>query len=602
MTHPRPVLAGICCAALAVSGSASVQTSVQQETGWGLHTARFDTLQGRVVVYLPDGLAAGDTISGTVVAEPRESGTAGPGELGLDLAGTALPAEGGAFRWVIPAGVGGGAALLRVLDEDGGVLASASVPARTSAPPPPTELGLPTLGQVGRPVTIHGPFDGDLATTAVTVGGQPSAVLAESPRKAVAGLPPGVEGPVEITVKEGAISGRGQIRVLGVSLFAPKLDLRSGERTTLRVTVSGLQGLGEEVSMRVVNRSPSRVSMAGGDDQGVTIAPSEVDESGRFTWATGLEGLSPGGFEISAIVAGLDRPEAPQAARADADATRLLGDEPSRQEPAGQPEPEPATEPEPEPEPEEEPEPKPETRPEDQGDPKPPPPPPPSHPIAGRPDVICCCPRTLELVPDFKEEVLPLRGGLRISDHVTHNGDVVWAGDYQVGRAENESASTPGWMNLTFKFQVVAEVEWVDGQARLPRGDCSFTQEIQRIDDPNPKAAWPAPRDDFRRNGWEPDAPAGQVVTVRGQRREGVRRSFSSGGAIYYSWADPFQLHYDPDEVAFLPFKKGRFTWYIESGCRPADCEHAEIERLGTVTLSAYAGAEKVCTFEEGHH
>src|SRR5262249_34435517 len=41
------------------------------ETGFGLSTATFDTLQGTVTANLPDDLMAGDTISGTVVAEPK---------------------------------------------------------------------------------------------------------------------------------------------------------------------------------------------------------------------------------------------------------------------------------------------------------------------------------------------------------------------------------------------------------------------------------------------------------------------------------------------------------------------------------------------------
>lgn len=226
---------------------------------------------------------------------------------------------------------------------------------------------------------------------------------------------------------------------------------------------------------------------------------------------------------------------------------------------------------------------------------------------------------SLELVPDFKEEVLPLRGGLKISDHVTHDGDVVWAGDDRVGRAENDSASTPGWRNLTFKFQAVAEVTWVDGTARRSGADCSFTQEIQRIRDPGANPTWPDAFDDFREHGWEPDAAAGTKVTVFGSERTGSRQSFSANGSTYYSWADPFQLHYDPsfdpkdprydpqdpnfnpdDPDSYPPFKKARFTWYIESGCLPADCDHGEIEKLGTVTLSAYPDQEKVCKFEQG--
>jgi len=41
------------------------------ETAFGLHTVTFDTLQGTVTINLPDDLAAGDSISGTVIAEAK---------------------------------------------------------------------------------------------------------------------------------------------------------------------------------------------------------------------------------------------------------------------------------------------------------------------------------------------------------------------------------------------------------------------------------------------------------------------------------------------------------------------------------------------------
>src|SRR5258708_35310601 len=44
--------------------------SARTATSGGLQTTTFDTPRGRVKVYLPDDLAAGDTISGTVSAEP----------------------------------------------------------------------------------------------------------------------------------------------------------------------------------------------------------------------------------------------------------------------------------------------------------------------------------------------------------------------------------------------------------------------------------------------------------------------------------------------------------------------------------------------------
>jgi hypothetical protein len=51
--------------------TASAPVTSSLTTGDGLRIVTFDTLQGRVIVNLPDDMRAGDTISGTVVAEPK---------------------------------------------------------------------------------------------------------------------------------------------------------------------------------------------------------------------------------------------------------------------------------------------------------------------------------------------------------------------------------------------------------------------------------------------------------------------------------------------------------------------------------------------------
>ena len=45
-------------------------SSVQAKQEGGLYTAVFETNLGKIVVNLPDDMAAGDTISATVVTEP----------------------------------------------------------------------------------------------------------------------------------------------------------------------------------------------------------------------------------------------------------------------------------------------------------------------------------------------------------------------------------------------------------------------------------------------------------------------------------------------------------------------------------------------------
>ena len=49
---------------------AQKKISGKTETDWGLHTATFETPNGRIIVYLPDDVCPGDTISGSVSVDP----------------------------------------------------------------------------------------------------------------------------------------------------------------------------------------------------------------------------------------------------------------------------------------------------------------------------------------------------------------------------------------------------------------------------------------------------------------------------------------------------------------------------------------------------
>src|SRR5215510_12224699 len=79
------------------------------ETAFGLHTATFDTLQGTVTAKLPDDLSAGDTISGTVVAEakgktPQEKAQNLDQLNGyvVELANQPVPVDNKVAKWAIP--------------------------------------------------------------------------------------------------------------------------------------------------------------------------------------------------------------------------------------------------------------------------------------------------------------------------------------------------------------------------------------------------------------------------------------------------------------------------------------------------------------------
>lgn len=181
-----------------------------------------------------------------------------------------------------------------------------SKPKPTSAASPdplPTEFKLPALGQSGRPVEIKGPFDGDVRTTEITIGGQPVTALAESRRSVFFISPEQKLGPNEITIKENGVETKGNYRNLGVRLSAPKTNLLKGESTTVTITVEGLNGIQQNVPLLLEKKGD--VSMEGGDVQTIQIRPSDVvieRDHSRADVRKIVVGLRPGVFNITATV------------------------------------------------------------------------------------------------------------------------------------------------------------------------------------------------------------------------------------------------------------------------------------------------------------
>src|SRR6185503_18312907 len=126
---------------------------------------------------------------------------------------------------------------------------------------------IPGFGQSGRTIVLTGPFDGDSSNTKLSIqstgsvsqapgtrSGTDSGVIAESPRQAIFTAPTNVTGPFEITLTEAGKETKGPYRNVGVNLSAPKTNLLKGEQTTLRVEVSGLQGLKMPVPLTLESR------------------------------------------------------------------------------------------------------------------------------------------------------------------------------------------------------------------------------------------------------------------------------------------------------------------------------------------------------------
>lgn len=340
---------------LALGGA---RNSGKVETAQGLNKLTFDTLNGRVTTYLPDDLRAGDTISGTVVAEPKGS-TAEErkangdklSEFKLNFAPQSLdskyivvlgpridsPAEAGptnpnvgTFTVKLPDNFDYKIDLNAPRTETETVTITVSgmiwfinnqstTPPSTEPPSPASPFRIPELGQQGRPLEIFGPFDGNASNTTLMFGPPRSTVLdfekntenvsggfglirplAESPRKIVFNAPTNVAGPIELYVKEGPAQAAATCQNIGLRLTAPKTDLLKGEKTTLTTEVFGLQGIKKPVPLTL--EAEGVITMDGGMFQQLFIQPSQVGADGRYVTTRGITGVQAGGWSATSTV------------------------------------------------------------------------------------------------------------------------------------------------------------------------------------------------------------------------------------------------------------------------------------------------------------
>lgn len=296
--------------AIPLINSISFAQQLQTDTDWGLHTTTLETEHGNIKVHLPDDISSGDTLSGTVVAEPAGTTVAERQKNTDTLSGYVVEVEGKKtdigkkiLKVSIPAvaAAGGGVTAVLFKDGKGNTIAKSNLPV---SPSPSytgvTDFNLPEIGQAGRPLQVTGPFDGDLSTTSISIEGSGIEKLAESPRKTVAASPIDIFGPVDLEITEGGKTVSGTMNNLKISLSADKLKLQKGETTKLKVNVQGLQGIDEPVNIKLTNMTPQIVSMGGSDVQIVTINPNDVSQTGSYYIESTLTGIQTGGFDIVA--------------------------------------------------------------------------------------------------------------------------------------------------------------------------------------------------------------------------------------------------------------------------------------------------------------
>ena len=305
----RIVVVSFLVIAVATPGLANDAAKLESQGG-GLQTATFDTFSGTVTVNLPEDIVAGDTFSGTVVAEPDGDSDKKKEKNRSALAGYLFELSehprgkvgDGRLKLDVPETPGTATLILREVrkGKPGREVGRVEIPIRDTAPEIP-DFRLPTLTQQNVPLRVSGPFDGDLESSALSIGGVEALPLAESPRGAIFRSPPGVVGVAPISLHErGEPVAEGEVRSIATTLSAPKANLAAGESTTLTTRVSGLEDLNEDIPLRLRFWPPAIISVQGGYDHVKTIRPEDVAPDGTYSFGVRVTGRAPGGWGASA--------------------------------------------------------------------------------------------------------------------------------------------------------------------------------------------------------------------------------------------------------------------------------------------------------------
>lgn len=286
------------------------KVTASNEVGSGLNTTTFLTPKGKISVNLPEDLAAGDTLSGTVIAEPMGNTPEELANASDELNGYVVEIKKVQEAPPIdkPAPV---ATTPTKTKKPVKICADPVKPTFTCALPPipePIQIVLtdpkgkkvcdhdvqypqdppksdcpggscliPDVAQAGKPINIKGECNGHASDSKVCVGGQDCQILAEGPRGTTAKGPKNVIGEAPIQVTEGDKTAQSTIRCLAVKLSSPKTVLKKGESSTVTVAVYGLSGYTDPVHLTIRNRSPNVIDLQGGSEQKITIDPAQFN-------------------------------------------------------------------------------------------------------------------------------------------------------------------------------------------------------------------------------------------------------------------------------------------------------------------------------------
>ncbi|MEO7264696.1 MAG: IPT/TIG domain-containing protein [Ferruginibacter sp.] len=266
---------------------------------------------------LPNNIRSGDMITGTVMEEKKDN-AGGMKKNAATLEGMVIEIDGKQtklsnriFSFLVPAGITSIPFLLK--NAEGQIIEYGQIPVFSQSVNNIQNIvnGMnfnpDVICQPGEPLNIHGNFDGNATNTKVTINNIPCEIIAESPRQTIVEIPQNtVAGKATIKIEEQNKKEEHTVNVAVINLSAKKTNLLKGEKTTIRVTVAGLENLdlnNNNFTVELTNQSPQIIAFTKESRNTITkIIEQSSIKQGKFEFTTGIIATTSGSFVVGAIL------------------------------------------------------------------------------------------------------------------------------------------------------------------------------------------------------------------------------------------------------------------------------------------------------------
>lgn len=281
-------------------------------------TISVKTISGEVVdVFVPSLMLPGDQVTASVVPQTPSNTLNGAV---VDVNNNKSNLRDKLVTFIVPVAAtiplilkdaGGQPVARAAIPVTGGTLLPPGININRPPLPPATATGnfvAPPLVQAGSILPLTGSFDGEARNTNVRMGGRTVEVMAESPWQCFIQVPENMPvGGITIQVIEnGAAVTTQPVNVIKLELTAPKTNLLRGQKTTINVKVTGLEGIntGTRPAQVIINNfSPNTIQFSNESGNTITrnISNNEI-KNGTYNTTAGITATNSGAFSVSADV------------------------------------------------------------------------------------------------------------------------------------------------------------------------------------------------------------------------------------------------------------------------------------------------------------